>query len=313
MKGAPYPPNLPDSPRTSLHGNRRVGEINFSAFLGWRLPCREVLVRWEVRGGKKCGYRGRLVGVKRFEESFLRLEWVFQQIRWVFHRLSTGCGKGVGNGRGICEKDVETARNAQKARRKRVEKRKKRGCGKLRGKRGKLFGESGEIEFSTGSAGIVFRCGERLTGIRAKCDNPCRRSGDVGRNPTGFPVISDGFGITFPIRVVPKTAEKPFRNGFLRNFWVFHSLHTPYYDYYDFYFSFFPSSLSHRERKTAFAGLQACRAVAKSAAIALVWWEKKRCFRPHQLTSFHFYPVAGAKRKLTKFRLTEFCAGAAGT
>ena len=32
----------------------------------------------------------------------------------------------------------------------------------------------------------------------------------------------------------------------------------------------------------------------------------------HQLTSFHFYPVAGAKRKLTKFRLTEFCAGAAG-
>ena len=27
---------------------------------------------------------------------------------------------------------------------------------------------------------------------------------------------------------------------------------------------------------------------------------------------YHFYPVAGAKRKLTKFRLTEFCAGAAG-
>ena len=167
-----------------------------------------------MRGGKKCGYRGRLVGVKLFEESFLRLEGVFQQIRWVFHRLSTGCGKGVRNGREKCEKDVETARNAQKARRKRVEKRKKRGCGKLRGKRGKLFGEPSKIGISTGSAEKVFRCGERLTGIRAKCDNPCRRSGDVGRNPTGFPVISDGFGITFPIRVVPKTAEKPFRNGF---------------------------------------------------------------------------------------------------
>ena len=162
-----------------------------------------------------------------------------------------------------------------------MEKRKKRGCGKLRGKRGKLFGEIGKIEFSTGSAEKVFRCGERLTGIRAKCDNPCRRSGDVGRNPTGFPVISDGFGITFPIRVVPKTAENPFRNGFLRNFWVFHSLHTPYYDYYDFYSSFFPSFLSHRERKTAFAGLRACSVVAKSAAIAHDWWEKKRCFRPH--------------------------------
>ena len=143
-----------------------------------------------------------------------------------------------------------------------MEKRKKRGCGKLRGKRGKLFGEPSKIGFSTGSAEKVFRCGERLTGIRAKCDNPCRRSGDVGRNPTGFPVISDGFGIIFPIRVVHKTAEKPFRNGFLRNFWVFHSLHTPYYDYYDFYSSFFPSSLSHRERKTAFAGLRACSAVA---------------------------------------------------
>ena len=142
-----------------------------------------------------------------------------------------------------------------------MEKRKKRGCGKLRGKRGKLFGEIGKIEFSTGSAEKVFRCGERLTGIRAKCDNPCRRSGDVGRNPTGFPVISDGFGITFPIRVVPKTAEKPFRNGFLRNFWVFHSLHTPYYDYYDFYSSFFPSFLSHRERKQR---LQVCGLVA--------WW-----------------------------------------
>ena len=117
----------------------------------------------------------------------------------------------MGNRRGICEKDVETARNGQKVRRKRVEKRKKRGCGKLRGKRGKLFGETGEIEFSTGSAEKVFRCGERLTGIRAKRDNPCRRSGDGGRNPTGFPVISDGFGISFPIRVVPKTAEKPFR------------------------------------------------------------------------------------------------------
>ncbi len=258
------PSKPPSSPRTSLHGNRRVGGKNFSAFFGWRLPCREVLVRWEVRGGKKCGYCGRLVGRRRFEESFLRFEGVSQQIRWVFHRLSTGCGKGVGNGREKCEKDVETARNAQKARRKRVEKRKKRGCGKLRGKRGKLFGEPSKIGFSTGSAEKVFRCGERLTGIRARCDNPCRRSGDIGRNPTGFPVISDGFGISFPIRVVPKTAEKPFRNGFLRNFWVFHSLHTPYYDYYDFYSSFFPSFLSHRERKTAFAGLQACRLAA--------WW-----------------------------------------
>ena len=193
---------------------------------------------------------------------------VFQQIRWVFHRLSTGCGKGVGNGRGICEKDVETARNTQKARRKRVEKRKKRGCGKLRGKRGKLFGEIGKIEFSTGSAEKVFRCGERLTGIRAKCDNPCRRSGDVGRNPTGFPVISDGFGISFPIRVVPKTAEKPFRNRFLRNFWVFHSLHTPYYDYYDFYSSFFPSFLSHRERK------QRLQVFGLAA-----WWQKVRLSR----------------------------------
>ena len=225
------------------------------------------------------------IAVDWWEEGGLRKFFcdtgVFQQIRLVFHRLSTGCGKGVGNGRGICEKDVETARNAQKARRKRVEKRKKRGCGKLRGKRGKLFGEIGKIEFSTGSAEKVFRCGERLTGIRAKCDNPCRRSGDVGRNPTGFPVISDGFGISFPIRVVLKTAEKPFRNGFLRNFWVFHSLHIPYYDYYDFYSSFFPSFLSHRERKTAFAGLRACSVVAKSAAIAQDWWEKKRCFRPH--------------------------------
>ena len=147
----------------------------------------------------------------------------------------------MGNGRGICEKDVETSRNGQKVRRKRVEKRKNRGCGKLRGKRGKLFGETGEIEFSTGSAGIVFRCGERLTGIRAKRDNPCRRSGDVGRNPTGFPTISDGFGISFPIRVVPKTAEKCVSNGFLRDFTVFHSLHTPYYDYYDLYSSFFLS------------------------------------------------------------------------
>ena len=168
----------------------------------------------------------------------------------------------MGNRRGICEKDVETARNRQKVRLKRVEKRKNRGCGKLRGKRGKLFGETGKIEFSTGSAGKVFRCGERLTGIRAKCDNPCRRSGDVGKNPTGFPTISDGFGISFPIRVVPKTTEKPFRNGFLRNFWVFHSLHTPYYDYYDFYSSFFPSFLSHQEQKTAFSGLQACSVVA---------------------------------------------------
>ena len=173
--------------------------------------------------------------------------------------FSTGCGKGVGNGREKCEKDVETARNAQKARRKRVEKRKKRGCGKLRGKRGKLFGEPSKIGFSTGSSEKVFRCGERLTGIRAKCDNPCRRSGDIWRNPTGFPVISDGFGISFPIRVVPKTAEKPFRNGFLRNFAFFHSLHTPYYDYYDLISSFFPSSfLPPRTENSVcrFAGLQ---------------------------------------------------------
>ena len=33
LKGAPYPPNLPDPPRTSLHGNRRVGGKNFSRFL----------------------------------------------------------------------------------------------------------------------------------------------------------------------------------------------------------------------------------------------------------------------------------------
>ena len=73
-------------------------------------------------------------------------------------------------------------------------------------------------------------------------------------------MISDGFGISFPIRVVPKTAEKPFRNGFLRNFWVFHSLHTPYYDYYDFYSSFFPSFFSlppgTENSVCRFAGLQ---------------------------------------------------------
>ena len=43
---------------------------------------------------------------------------------------------------------------------------------------------------------------------------------------------------------------------------VFHETNTPYYDYYDFYSSFFPSFLSHRERKTAFAGLLACSVVA---------------------------------------------------
>ena len=32
-RGSPYPPNLPDPPRTSLHGNRRVGGKNFSRFL----------------------------------------------------------------------------------------------------------------------------------------------------------------------------------------------------------------------------------------------------------------------------------------
>ena len=79
-------------------------------------------------------------------------------------------------------------------------------------------------------------------GIRAKCAIPCRRSGDGGRNPTGFPAISDGFGSSFPIRVVPKTTEKPVKKGFLGNFAVFHSLHTPYYDYYDLNSSFFPSS-----------------------------------------------------------------------
>ena len=143
-----------------------------------------------------------------------------------------------------------------------MEKRKKRGCGKLRGKRGKLFGESGKIEFSTGFAGAVFRCVERLTGIRAKCDNPCRRSGDGRRNPTGFPAISDGFGSSFPIRVVPKPAEKPFRNGFLRNFWVFHSLHTPYYDYYDLISSFFPSSFLPPRTENSVCGLaRICRTV----------------------------------------------------
>ena len=148
-----------------------------------------------------------------------------------------------------------------------MEKRKKRGCGKLRGKRGKLFGEPSKIGFSTGSAEKVFRCGERLTGICAKCDNPCRRSGDVGRNPTGFPVISDGFGISFPIRVVPKTAEKPFRNRFLRIFWVFHSLHTPYYDYYDFYSSFLlPFPTENGKQRLQVCGLAA-------------WWQKVRLSR----------------------------------
>ena len=42
LKGAPYPPNLPDPPRTSLHGNRRIGLYRFSAFSERRLPCREV-------------------------------------------------------------------------------------------------------------------------------------------------------------------------------------------------------------------------------------------------------------------------------
>ena len=163
----------------------------------------------------------------------------------------------MGNGRGICEKSVETARNKQKVRRKQVEKRNSRGCGKLRGKRGKLFEETEKIGFSTGLAGKVFRCGERLTGIRAKCAIPCRRRRDGGRNPTGFPAISDGFGSSFPIRVVPKTAEKPVRKGFLRKFAVFHSLHTPYYDYYDLNSSFFPSSFL--SPGTENDRLQACR------------------------------------------------------
>lgn len=211
-----------------------------------------------MRGGKKCGYRGRLVGVKLFEKSFLQPDRVSQQIRWVFHRLSTGCGKGVGNGRGFCEKDVETARNAQKVRRNRVEKRESRGCGKLRGKGGKLFCEALNLRFSTEILGFFFSCGERLTGIRAKCDSPCRRIGGGGRNPTGFPAISDGFGRRFPIRVVPKTTEKCVINGFLRDFTVFHSLHTPYYDYYDLYSSFFlPFSLQERKQHP-----RACRAVA---------------------------------------------------
>ena len=41
-EGSPYPPNLPDPPRTSLHGNRRVGVYRFPTFLGRRLPRRKV-------------------------------------------------------------------------------------------------------------------------------------------------------------------------------------------------------------------------------------------------------------------------------
>ena len=41
-KSVTYPPNLPDPPRTSLHGNRRVGVYRFPTFLGRRLPHREV-------------------------------------------------------------------------------------------------------------------------------------------------------------------------------------------------------------------------------------------------------------------------------
>ena len=55
------------------------------------MPCREVLVRWEVRGGKKCGYRGRLVGVKRFEESFLLHRGFSNKI----DGFSTGFPQGV--------------------------------------------------------------------------------------------------------------------------------------------------------------------------------------------------------------------------
>ena len=34
LKGSPYPPNLPDPPRTSLHGNRRIGVKKISRVLG---------------------------------------------------------------------------------------------------------------------------------------------------------------------------------------------------------------------------------------------------------------------------------------
>ena len=42
LKGAPYPPNLHNPPRTSLHGNRRIGWRRFLALLGRRLSRREV-------------------------------------------------------------------------------------------------------------------------------------------------------------------------------------------------------------------------------------------------------------------------------
>ena len=43
LKGDPYPPNLPDPPRTFLHGNRLIGLWGFCLIFGRRLPCRKVL------------------------------------------------------------------------------------------------------------------------------------------------------------------------------------------------------------------------------------------------------------------------------
>ena len=225
----------------------------------------------------------------------------------VFHRLSTGCGKGVGKKPKKGKKVVETARKSRKGRRKRVEKRNSRGCGKLRGKRGKLFGGMPEIRFSTGSVGKVFRCGERLTGIRTKCDIPCRRSGDVGRNPTVFPVISVGFGSVFPFWRVRKGAEKPVLKGFLRNFAVFHNLNTPYYDYYDLNSSFFSSSfLSPRTENDR---LQACMGGGFVLRIYLSSnAERPACRSAHSTTYLNsFYPVAERNGKpLSKSRWTGF-------
>ena len=54
LKGGPYPPNLPDPPRTSLHGNRRIGGKNFSRFLDGG-----------CRTGKFLEFGGRCGGDKR--------------------------------------------------------------------------------------------------------------------------------------------------------------------------------------------------------------------------------------------------------
>ena len=185
-----------------------------------------------------------------------------------------------------------------------MENRKKRGCGKLRGKRGKLFGDPSKIGFSTGSAEKVFRCGERLTGIRAKCDNPCRRSGDVGRNPTGFPVISDGFGITFPIRVVPKNRRKALPERVFAGFYGFPQSPHPLLRLLRllfFFLSFFPLPPRTENSVCRFAGLQSG---GKKCGYRACLVGDETMISPSSTNFLPFLSGSGEKRQLCQSRLT---------